>query len=82
MPTQFLRHRLVRVELADGEVEVLVTNLMDEEAFPASEFKALYPLRWGAEENYKRIKQWVEIENFSDKSVLSVIQDFYANVLT
>jgi hypothetical protein len=39
-------------------------------------------LRWGAEENYKRLKQWVEIENFSGKSVLSVKQDFYAKVLS
>ena len=82
LPTQPLRLRLIRVELQDGEVEVLITNLMDEQAFPASEFKELYHLRWGAEENYKRLKQWVEIEKFSGKSVLSVKQDFYAKVLS
>jgi hypothetical protein len=82
LPTQPLRLRLIRVELEDGEVEVLITNLMDEQAFPACEFKELYHLRWGAEENYKRLKQWVEIENFSGKSVLSVKQDFYAKVLS
>lgn len=76
-----LRLRLVRVELETGEVEVLITNLMDTEAFPAHAFKQLYHLRWGAEENYKRLKQWVEIENFSGKSALSVRQDFYAKVL-
>ena len=81
LPTRPLRLRLIRVEL-DGEVEVLITNLMDEQAFPVSEFKELYHLRWGAEENYKRLKQWVEIENFSGKSVLSVKQDFYAKVFT
>ncbi|NOR69536.1 MAG: hypothetical protein GQ532_07550 [Methylomarinum sp.] len=36
----------------------------------------------GIEENCKRLKQWVEIENFSGKSALSVKQDFYAKVLT
>jgi Transposase DDE domain len=82
LPTQSLKLRLIRVELEDGEVEVLITNLMDEESYPASEFKALYHLRWGAEENYKRLKQWVEIENFSGKSALSVRQDFYAKVLS
>lgn len=81
LPTYPLKLRLIRVEL-DGEVEVLVTNLMDELAMPASEFKELYHLRWGVEENYKRLKQWVEIENFSGKSVLSVKQDFYAKVFT
>jgi len=77
-----LRLRLVRVELETGEVEVLITNLMDTEAFPAHAFKQLYHLRWGAEENHKRLKQWVEIENFSGKSALSVKQDFYAKVLS
>jgi hypothetical protein len=73
--------RLIRVELGD-EVEVLVTNLMDKTQYPASEFKALYHLRWGIEENYKRFKQWVEIENFTGKSVLSVKQDFYARIVS
>ena len=82
LPTHPLKLRLIRVELDDGEVEVLITNLMDEQALPASEFKELYHLRWGAEENYKRLKQWIEIENFSGKSALSVKQDFYAKVLT
>ena len=41
LPTQPLRLRLIRVELEDGEVEVLITNLMDEQAFPAIEFKEL-----------------------------------------
>jgi hypothetical protein len=42
LPTQPLRLRLIRVELEDGEVEVLITNLMDGQAFPACEFKELY----------------------------------------
>ncbi len=82
LPTTALTLRLVRIELDNGEVEVLITNLIDEQIFPAKEFKALYHLRWGIEENYKRLKQWVEIENFSGKSALSVKQDFYAKVLT
>jgi len=82
LPTTVLTLRLIRVELNNNEVEVLITNLIDEQIFPAKEFKALYHLRWGIEENYKRLKQWVEIENFSGKSALSVKQDFYAKVLT
>ncbi len=54
---------------------------MDEEAYDSSIFKSLYHLRWGIEENYKRLKQWVEIENFSGKSALSVKQDFYAKIV-
>ncbi len=54
LPTTALTLRLVRVQLKNGETEVLITNLIDEQIFPAKEFKALYHLRWGIEENYKR----------------------------
>jgi len=75
-----IKLRLVRVELGN-EVEVLVTSLMDSHAFDASLFKSLYFLRWGIEENYKRLKLWLEIDNFSGKSVLSIEQDFYAKIV-
>ena len=75
-----IKLRLVRVDLPN-EVEVLITNLMDTEAYEAGIFKSLYHLRWGIEENYKRLKQWVEIENFSGKSALSVQQDFHAKII-
>ena len=81
LSVQPLTIRLVRVEL-DNEVEVLITNLLDSDTYPTEEFKALYHLRWGIEENYKRLKQWTEIENFSGKSALSVKQDFYAKILS
>jgi len=47
---------------------VLITNLMDSDKYHVGLFKSLYHLRWGIEENYKRLKQWLEIENFSGKS--------------
>lgn len=75
-----IKLRLVRVDLPN-EVEVLVTSLMDEETYHCSIFKSLYHLRWGIEENYKRLKQWAEIENFSGKSALSIKQDFYAKIV-
>ena len=80
LSTQPVTLRLVRVDLPN-ETEVLVTNLIDEEQYDYSIFKSLYHLRWGIEENYKRLKQWVEIENFSGKSALSVKQDFYAKIV-
>jgi len=80
LPETPIQLRLIRVEL-DNEVEVLITNLMDTDQYPAHIFKSLYHLRWGVEEHYKRLKQWVEIENFSGKSTLSVQQDFYAKIV-
>ena len=79
-PITPIKLRLVRVDLPN-EVEVLITNLLDTKAYDYSIFKSLYHLRWGIEENYKRLKQWVEVENFSGKSALSVQQDFYAKIL-
>lgn len=65
-----------------NEVEVLITNLVDSEQYDVSDFKSLYHLRWDVEENYKWLKQWVEIENFAGKSALSVQQDFYAKIVS
>ena len=81
LPITPIRLRLVRVKLKK-ETEILITNLLDEERYPACVFKELYHLRWGIEENYKRQKQWLEIESFSGKSALSVFQDFHAKMLT
>lgn len=80
LPDTPIKLRLVRVDLPN-EVEVLITNLMDSDHYPAHEFKALYHQRWSIEEDYKRLKQWLEIENFSGQSVLSVEQDFHAKIL-
>ncbi len=80
LPTAPLQMRLVRVTLKGGETEVLATSLHDEEAFPAHVFKHLYHLRWGIEEQYKRAKCLVEIENFSGRSAQYVRQDFYAKI--
>lgn len=73
--------RLVRIELPN-EVEVLITNLTDASKYDVSIFKSLYRMRWVVEENYKRLKQWTDIENFSGKSALSVMQDFYAKIVS
>jgi len=80
LPIAPIKLRVVRVDLRN-EVEVLITNLMDASLYEADVFKSLYHLRWGIEENYKRLKQWLKIENFSGKSALSVKQDFYAKIV-
>ncbi len=51
-------------------------------AYPSVLFQKLYFKRWGIEENYKKMKLWLEIERFSGKSALSVKQDFYAKILS
>jgi glutaredoxin len=74
-----LKVRLVRVEL-EKTIEVLVTNLWEEEGYSNEEFKALYFLRWGVETNISIQKNVLQLEAFSGLTVESVEQDFYATV--
>lgn len=82
LDTHALKLRLIRVTLDTGETEILVTSLIDQKAFPTDIFMELYHERWPVEEDYKTMKCWIEVENFSGKSVLSVYQDFHAKVFS
>jgi hypothetical protein len=75
-----VRVRLVRVELPNS-VEVLITNLWEEQGHPVEEFKDLYFMRWGVETNISTQKNILQLESFSGLSVFSVLQDFYATVM-
>ena len=79
LPSQ-ITVRFVRLILSDGTIEVLVTNLLDEEQYPTAEFGPLYNLRWGVETFYQRLKTRLTLENFSGYSVEAVKQDFFAAV--
>jgi hypothetical protein len=81
VPTTPIRVRLIRVLLPTGDVEVLMTSLLDAEDCPAEPFADLYHLRWSQEECYKCFKCRVEVENWSGKSALTICQDFHAKVL-
>lgn len=73
--------RLVTVRLASGALEVLVTSLVDEAAYPTEEFGALYWRRWGHETYYGRLKGRLDLEHCSGQTVEAVEQDFQATVL-
>lgn len=75
-----LKVRLVRVELPDSKIEVLMTNLWEEEGHPAEEFKGLYAMRWGVETNIGFQKNIMQLETMSGLTAISVIQDFFATV--
>lgn len=72
--------RLVRLTLANGDTEILVTDLLDETAYPTDEFGPLYHLRWGIETFYGRLKTRLGLENFRGASPEAVKQDFFATV--
>jgi hypothetical protein len=75
-----LRVRLIRVKLLSGKIEVLMTNLWEEDGYETKEFKMLYAMRWGVESNIGFQKNILQLESLSGLSPLSVIQDFYATV--
>ena len=74
-----IKVRLVRVELPNS-VEVLMTNLWEQEGYADNEFKELYAMRWGIETNIALQKNILQLESFSGLTPTAVIQDFYATV--
>jgi hypothetical protein len=74
--------RFICIELITGEKEVLITNLLNTDLYPYDLFPGLYQLRWQVEESYKIMKSRLEIENFSGKSCLAVVQDFHAKIFS
>ena len=78
-----MRLRVIKITLDSGEVETLITDLLD---VPYDEFKALYFLRWGVEKEYDVVKNKLEITNFSGRTETAIRQDFfihmtYANII-
>jgi hypothetical protein len=71
--------RVINVVLPTGEIEKLVTNIMDEN-FSTEDFKVLYFKRWGIEVKYDQLKNRFELENFSGTNPIAIEQDFYATI--
>jgi len=82
LPTKPLTLRLVRVDLSDTEVEVLITSLLETELYPHPIFADLYNHRWPIEEDYKLILSRFELENWTGLSKEAIYQDFYATIFT
>lgn len=74
-----LRLRCIHVQLPDGSMEYLVTNITDT-AFTVNTFRELYFLRWGIEGRYKEIKVSFQLEAFSGYKPEIIKQDFYSTV--
>ncbi|NCU32220.1 MAG: IS4 family transposase [Candidatus Moranbacteria bacterium] len=71
------RLRVVKFALPSGEIETLITDL-PQDNFKIADFKMLYFKRWPIETRYDTLKNKLQLENFTGKTVLSVFQDFYA----
>jgi hypothetical protein len=73
--------RFVSLRLPTGELEVLVTSLLDEQRYPTEEFLTVYHWRWGHETFHLMLKGRLELENFSGRTTEAVRQDVHAAVL-
>jgi len=81
MANETITCRLVKVDLENGEQEILCTSLVDSEKYSHEEISELYRFRWNEEEAYKLLKSRIELENFSGKTAKAIRQDFHAKVL-
>jgi hypothetical protein len=73
--------RFVSLRLPSGELEVLVTSLLDEEAYPTEEFLEVYHWRWNHETYHLMLKGRLELENWTGQTEEAVRQDVQAAVL-
>jgi len=73
-----IKVRLIRVKLDKGQIEILMTSLLDSRLYPTNQFKKLYFKRWGVETFYDELKNKLRIEHFSGYSNQSILQDFKA----
>jgi len=64
--------------LLGSEIKTLVTNLFD---LPATDFPALYAMRWGIETMYHQLKRVISVEKFSGRTPNSIRQDFWASMV-
>ena len=60
-------------------IEILATNLTPEE-FSSDELNELYAKRWTVETGFDRLKNLIEIEEFSGNRRIIIEQDFYDHV--
>lgn len=57
--------RLIRFELSTGEVEVLLTTLLDKKRYSYTHFGRIYRARWGIESCFFTLKSLLQLANFS-----------------
>jgi hypothetical protein len=72
--------RVVRVEVADGVYENLITNIPANDV-PADTLKHWYNLRWGIETSFRDLKHTIGAVNFHAKKLEFIIQEILARMI-
>jgi len=76
---EIFKLRRYSFSLPSGELEVLLTNLTEDE-ISNDELAALYAKRWGIETKYLELKSRLQIDKFSGESINIVLQDIYSTL--
>ena len=76
-----ITYRLIRVVLPSGEIEVLLTTLLDKKRFPWPHFGEVYRKRWGIESCFFVLKSFFQLANFSAYTVNNCWQDIYSTLI-
>ncbi len=72
--------RATRVQLKTGEIEILISSLIDMNDVCTQDMKALYALRWPIEEGFKKLKPKMKLEQFGSRKPEGIFQEFEAHV--
>lgn len=73
--------RVVKIPLSTGEIELLLTTLIDKK-HTLEDLSEVYQGRWTSmEEGYKRRKIAMQQENFSGKTVIAIKQEYWATLV-
>ena len=73
--------RLVKLLREGGESMILVSNLLDVYLYPYEGFEFIYHCRWGSETDYDKLKNVIQVENFSSITPLGILQEFHSATL-
>lgn len=76
-----IKVRVSKIILNTGEIEVLVSNLINTKRYTYSDLKWLYHKRWVVEEGFKKMKPKMKIEYFGCRKSDGIYQEFYAHVI-
>lgn len=77
----FIELRVEKIFLENGETEILITSIDDEQVLSRAEMKILYNKRWKIETNIGKEKNLLQLENFSSHLKNGIEQDFYATFI-
>lgn len=76
-----LELRVEKINLKNGEIEVLITSIKDNKILSNQEMKELYHQRWTIETDIGKEKNLMQLENFSSHLKNGIEQDFFATFI-